>query len=449
MKPKILVIDDDADLRYSLDRVLSTRDYEVLTADSGEQGLEKAEKEKPTVILLDNRMTGISGVETLQHLQHCAADSMVILMTAFGTTQTAIEAMKFGAFDYIIKPFDLKKIIDLTGRAVRAHQDLGDSGEYKPILKSEDYQENLVGNSIAMQEVFKVIGQVAASNATVMITGESGTGKELVARCLFRHSLRSGNPFLAVNCAAIPENLIESELFGHEKGAFTGATAKRIGKFEMCDGGTIFLDEIGDMSPSTQTKILRATQEGEIQRVGGSGSIKINVRLIAATNKDLEQLVETNAFREDLYYRLNVVRLRLPALRERIEDIPALVEFMLQKLKQQHDLAVNRISDDALKQLTQYPWPGNVRELENVVYRSAVIGQGASILMRDLPQEILKGVASDMFKLKDYNEAEIANLFDQLYYALQKKYPEIADMHSAVKEEMQKRAIRGANEIAR
>ncbi len=386
----VLVIDDDTEIRYSLQRVLSGRPFRLLSAASGEEGLKVAGKEKPQVILLDNRMTGMSGLETLQHLRGSVPKCMIILMTAFGTTQTAIEAMKFGAFDYVIKPFDHKKIVNLVDNAVKAWADLYAAGPaYQPLLRSEDYKEGIVGNSEPMQEVFKIIGQVAASDVTVMITGESGTGKELVARCLWQHSHRSQRTFIAVNCAAIPENLIESELFGHEKGSFTGATAQRIGKFELCDGGTIFLDEIGDMTLSTQTKILRAIQEGEIQRVGGSETIKVNVRLIAATNKDLEKLVADKIFREDLYYRLNVVRIKLPPLRERLNDVPALVDFMLQRLANEKKIRVRKVSPEALAALCAYPWPGNVRELENTVYRSGVVAQGDTVLVKDLPREIL------------------------------------------------------------
>jgi two-component system nitrogen regulation response regulator GlnG len=390
----VLVIDDDSEIRYSLQRVLSGRPYRLLTAASGEEGLKVAAKEKPQVILLDNRMTGISGLETLQHLRTTAPKCMIILMTAFGTTQTAIEAMKFGAFDYVIKPFDHKKILTLVENAVKAWGDLyaATGAAYTPLLKSEDYKEGIVGNSEPMQEVFKVIGQVAASDVTVMITGESGTGKELVARCLWQHSHRAKNTFIAVNCAAIPENLIESELFGHEKGSFTGATAQRIGKFELCDGGSIFLDEIGDMTLSTQTKILRAIQEGEIQRVGGSETIKVNVRLIAATNKDLEKLVADKIFREDLYYRLNVVRIKLPPLRERLADVPSLVDFMLQRLASEKKIRARKVSPEALAVLCAYTWPGNVRELENTVYRSGVVAQGDTVLVKDLPREIVAAV---------------------------------------------------------
>ncbi len=390
LKTSILVIDDDSEIRYSLERVLAANGYAVESASSGEEGIERAEKSQPPVVFVDNRMQGITGIETLQHLRSASPHSMVILMTAFGTTQTAIEAMKFGAFDYIIKPFDIKKVLSLVSKAIKAHNDLASAREtqYSPILNSDDYKEGIVGSSEPMQEVFKIIGQVAASDVTVMITGESGTGKELVARCIYRHSHRANRHFVAVNCAAIPENLIESELFGHEKGSFTGATQQRTGKFELCDGGTLFLDEIGDMALPTQTKILRALQEGEIQRVGGNETIKVDVRLIAATNKDLEKMVEEKQFREDLYYRLNVMRIRMPGLRERREDVPALVDFMLQRLSKERRSPVRRVSDEAMRALTLYDWPGNVRELENVVQRSAVVAKGDTILTKDLPLEI-------------------------------------------------------------
>ncbi len=386
--PTILIIDDDNEIRYSLERVFSSRNYRILSAASGEAGIEIIRSESPNVVFLDIRMGGMSGLETLQHIKSLDPNPMVILMTAYGTTQTAIEAMKFGAFDYLMKPFDMKKVIRLTEGALKAHEDLRRIKDYRPVINSEDYQEGIVGHSEAMQTVFKVIGQVASSNVTILITGESGTGKELVSRCIFQHSQRHNKPFVAVNCAALPENLIESELFGHEKGAFTGATSQRQGKFELCDGGTIFLDEIGDMSPPTQTKVLRVIQEGEFQRVGGSKTIKTDVRLIAATNRNLEQMVKEKTFREDLYYRLNVVRIRLPSLRERKEDIPELVEYCLQKLEKNRQSRVKKVSPEAAALLSAYDWPGNVRELENVIYRSAVLAQGNAILVKDLPDEI-------------------------------------------------------------
>jgi DNA-binding NtrC family response regulator len=337
----------------------------------------------------------MGGIETLQHLRSVVPNAMTILMTAFGTTQTAIEAMKYGAFDYIVKPFDVRKVLSLTEKAVASHADLVRSKKnYTPLINSDDYQEGIVGQSEPMQEVFKTIGQVAVSDVTVLITGESGTGKELIARAIWQHSHRGQGPYTAVNCAAIPENLIESELFGHEKGSFTGATQQRIGKFELCDGGTLFLDEIGDMALSTQTKILRALQEGEIQRVGGSAPIKVDVRVIAATNKDVESMVEKKTFREDLYYRLNVMRVRLPALRERTSDIPALIDFMLQRLQRARKSRVRQVSAEAMQMLQNFKWPGNVRELENVIQRAAVVAKGDTILAKDLPAELVAAASS-------------------------------------------------------
>ncbi len=283
-------------------------------------------------MFLDVRMGGMGGIETLRLIRSANPRQLVVLMTAFGTAQTAIEAMKYGAFDYVMKPFDPPKVLALVEAALKTHADLRAVGDYKPAINTEDYKEGIVGSSPVMQEVFKIIGQVTASDVTVMITGESGTGKELVARSIWKHSHRAAKPFIAVNCAAIPENLIESELFGHERGSFTGATGQRLGKFELCDGGTIFLDEIGDMAPATQTKILRVLQAGEIQRVGGTDTIKVDVRVIAATNKDLEEMVKAEDLpREDLYYRLNVVRIRMPALRERVDDVPQIIDFCIQK----------------------------------------------------------------------------------------------------------------------
>ena len=394
--PSILIIDDDNEIRYSLTRVFSSRGYQVAEAASGEQGLAAVKKgPPPDLVFLDVSMGGMGGIEALRLIRSANPRQLVVLMTAFGTAQTAIEAMKYGAFDYVMKPFDPPKVLALAEAALKTHADLQATGDYKPAINTEDYKEGIVGSSPVMQEVFKIIGQVTASDVTVMITGESGTGKELVARSIWKHSHRAGKPFIAVNCAAIPDNLIESELFGHERGSFTGATGQRLGKFELCDGGTIFLDEIGDMAPATQTKILRVLQAGEIQRVGGTETIKVDVRVIAATNKDLEAMVKTKTFREDLYYRLNVVRIKMPALRERSLDIPTIVDFFLQNLAKQRKTKVTRVSSEALGVLGRYPWPGNVRELENVIYRSAIIAQGDAILVNDLPAEIRSATTTE------------------------------------------------------
>jgi len=406
----VLIIDDDAEIRYSLDRVLVGQGLQVISADSGEKGIETAKLEKPTLIFLDNRMGGISGIETLQHLRTAAPQSLVILMTAYGTTQTAIEAMKHGAFDYVLKPFDLAKLKELVSKAFKASKDsLNSEDAYEHLLNSADYAEGIVGSGEKMQQVLKQVGQVAASEATIMITGESGTGKELVARCIHRHSHRSDAPFHAVNCAAIPENLIESELFGHEKGSFTGATEAKAGQFELCHGGTLFLDEIGDMQLPTQTKILRAIQEGEIQRVGATKVKKVDVRLLAATHKNLEEMVQEKTFREDLYYRLNVVRIKTPALRERMEDLPELVDFMLQRLNSEKSTGTAEISKEAMDLLGRYPWPGNVRELENVLHSASVISKGKRILSKDLPATLISEIenkSSSESKSDDKLEAQ-------------------------------------------
>jgi nitrogen regulation protein NR(I) len=385
---KLLLIDDEADMQYSFRRILAPSEIELITASSGEEGLKLLSKLKPDLVIMDVRMGGINGLETLRRLRQIDAKLPVIMMTAYGTTQTAIEAMKLGAYDYLLKPFDVPKLKQTVAGALQAARDMRQVVSYQPLLESEDYDIGIVGRSDAMQNVFKLIGQLAASDATALITGESGTGKELVARAIYHHSRRSDQTFLAVNCAAIPENLLESELFGHEKGAFTGAAAQRIGKFEQCNGGTIFLDEIGDMTLPMQTKILRVLQSGIFERVGGNHQVTVDVRVIAATNKPLEKAVSAKEFREDLFYRLNVVRIHMPPLRERREDIRLLVNYFLRKIAQQQSQQPRSIAPDALAALERYHWPGNVRELENVMRRAIVVTKGDAILVGDLPVEL-------------------------------------------------------------
>src|SRR5271169_6345731 len=367
---KLLLIDDEEDVRYSLQRVFDSPDMELATAASGEEGLKLIPKFKPDLVIMDIRMTGMNGLETLRRLRQNDPKLLVILMTAYGTTQTAIEAMKLGAYDYLLKPFDVPKLKEIIGNALKAARDMKQVVSYEPLLESEDYELGFVGGTESMQQVFKIIGQLAASDATAMITGESGTGKELVARAIYHHSNRSQQPFLAVNCAAIPEQLLESELFGHERGAFTGATMQRIGKFEQCNKGTIFLDEIGDMTPATQTKILRVLQSGTFERVGGNQPIQADVRIIAATNKPLEQAVAARQFREDLFYRLNVVRIHIPPLRERREDVRLLVNYFLKTFARDQQSPPKSIAAGVIRTLAKYHWPGNVRELENVIRRA-------------------------------------------------------------------------------
>jgi nitrogen regulation protein NR(I) len=385
---KLLLIDDEADVQYSFQRIFDSPEMELTTASSGEEGLKAIHKSRPDLVIMDVRMGGMTGLETLRRIRQLDSKLLVILMTAYGTTQTAIEAMKLGAYDYLLKPFDVLKLKEIVSNALKAARDMKQVVSYQPLLEKEDYEQGIVGRSEPMQQVFKLIGQLAVSDATALITGESGTGKELVARAIYHHSNRSTQPFLAVNCAAIPENLLESELFGHERGAFTGATLQRIGKFEQCNRGTLFLDEIGDMTPATQTKILRVLQSGTFERVGGNQPIQVDVRIIAATNKPLEQAVAARQFREDLFYRLNVVRIHIPPLRERREDIPLLVDYFLKKYAQKRVQAPKAMMTGALKCLDKYHWPGNVRELENVIQRALVVAKGDAILLSDLPAEI-------------------------------------------------------------
>jgi len=385
---KLLLIDDEADVRYSFQRIFDSPEIEVTTASSGEEGLKVIPKFKPDLVLMDVRMSGLSGLETLRRIRAADPRLLVILMTAYGTTQTAIEAMKLGAYDYLLKPFDVPRLKELVANALKAARDMKQVVSYEPLLQSEDYELGIVGRSEPMQQVFKLIGQVAASDATALITGESGTGKELVARAIYHHSHRARQPFLAVNCAAIPEQLLESELFGHERGAFTGATLQRIGKFEQCNQGTIFLDEIGDMTPATQTKILRVLQSGTFERVGGNQPIQVDVRVIAATNKNLEQAVASRQFREDLFYRLNVVRIHIPPLRDRRSDIPLLVNYFLEKIAREQQRPPKSIAAGVIRTLEKYHWPGNVRELENVIRRAHVMAKSDAILFGDMPPEI-------------------------------------------------------------
>jgi two-component system nitrogen regulation response regulator GlnG len=386
---KLLLIDDEADVQYSFRRIFDSPDLELHTASSGEEGLKLIPKVKPDLVLSDIRMAGLNGLETLRRIRQIDPRLPVILMTAYGTTQTAIEAMKLGAYDYLLKPFDVPKLKQLVANALKAARDMKQTVALQPQLEQQDYDLGVIGRSEPMQDVFKLIGQLAASDATALITGESGTGKELVARAIYQNSRRAKEPFVAINCAAIPENLLESELFGHEKGAFTGATSQRIGKFEQCNRGTLFLDEIGDMAPATQTKILRVLQNGTFERVGGNSAVQVDVRVIAATNKPLEDAVARKEFREDLFYRLNVVRIHMPPLRERRGDIRLLVDYFLRKIGAASG-GMKSIGEATLAALENFQWPGNVRELENVLRRAVVVAKGPAILIGDLPPEIVQ-----------------------------------------------------------
>ena len=372
---KVLIVDDDESLCYFLERALRKAEYEVETAHDGEDALVKVRADSYDLALLDNIMPpGPSGLEIFRQLHSLDPKLPVIIMTAFGTTETAIEAMRLGAYDYITKPFDLNDILELTERAIEAGKMMAEVVSYPDSPKAES-EVQIVGSSRKMQDVYKQIGQVADSDATVLIRGESGTGKELVARAIYHHSSRRDKPFLSINCAAIPDSLFESELFGHEKGSFTGADRLRIGKFEQADGGTIFLDEIGDMPPQSQAKVLRILQNGTFERLGSNQTRKVDVRIIAATNKPLEQAIKEGKFRGDLYYRLNIVTINIPPLRERKEDIPELVRHFLSSFGR----GTTSITEQAIEKLKNYSWQGNVRELENTVQRASILSKGKVI----------------------------------------------------------------------
>ena len=376
----ILIVDDDKSIRYSLKRMMEGK-YSILTAQNGEEALERVKESSPDLILMDIKMPGRSGIDVLREIKSIDPKSLVIIMTAYGTTETAIEAMKYGAFDYILKPFPIPQMKGLVEKALSLRTMMKQEVIYASTEGEEtDEGERIIGSSPKMQEIYKIVGQIAPSDVTVLLRGESGTGKELFARAIYQHSSRSNLPFLPVNCAAIPDTLLESELFGHEKGSFTGATSRRIGKLEQCQGGTIFLDEIGDMSLSTQAKLLRVLQEKNFERLGGTETIKVDIRLIVATNKDLEEAIGNGKFREDLYYRLNVVSIMIPPLKERKEDIPGLVSYFLKKFNRELKKGIVGITPSAMAKIASYGWPGNVRQLENVLKRAMVLCQGEWIL---------------------------------------------------------------------
>jgi DNA-binding NtrC family response regulator len=394
---KLLVVDDEQSTRESL-RMIFKESFEVLTASSGREALDIVSRVEPQVVILDIIMPGMDGLETLKRLREITVDLPVVMVTATQMVNTAVTAMKLGAFDYVVKPFDVEEIIVIVEKAL---------GQYKlthelKMLRSELEERygfsGLIGKSKEMREIYKTIRLVAEKKATVLIIGDSGTGKELIAKSIHHAGTRKGGPFVAVNCAAIPEGLIESELFGHEKGAFTDARARRTGRFEAADGGTLFLDEISELSLGTQAKILRAIQEMEFTRVGGEESVKVDVRLIAATNKDLEQAMAVGAFRSDLYYRLNVVPIVVPPLARRREDIPLLVNHFLAKYAPAGEGTGKRVSHEALDLLANYHWPGNVRELENMVERLMALCPRETILPGDLPLHLKKNIRLNALK---------------------------------------------------
>ena len=384
----VLIVDDDDSQRRLIEFWLQEEGLSVVTANDGKTGLQAFEQKSPCLVITDLRMPGMDGLDLLGRIKDINQDVPVILVTAFGTVGNAVDAMKLGAADYILKPLNPDELKLCVHRALE-HKELVDENRYLRSFASTAFRfENLVGNARKMRDVFDIAAQVARRDSTVLLMGESGTGKELLAKAVHQNSLRAKKPFVTINCGAIPETLIESELFGHRKGSFTGALADRIGKFEAANEGTVFLDEIGDLTPSLQIRLLRVIQEREIDKIGYPQPIKVNVRIIAATHRNLRTMVEDNQFREDLFYRLSVVTINLPPLRERKEDIPLLVEHFLKKHCGRYQIPLIVVSDEALDALAQHNWPGNVRELENVIEHLVVLGKGEVIKPEHLPAEI-------------------------------------------------------------
>jgi two-component system nitrogen regulation response regulator GlnG len=384
--PLLLVIDDDPLTLECFGLLFAKEEAVVATATTAAEGLKHFSEKRPAVVILDIRLPDQSGLELFRRLQHLNAKVPIIFMTGHGTAGTAIEAMKLGAYDYVVKPLDPHALRQMIQRAMEISRLMLVPAKVGNVDAGCDTAEDiLIGKCPEMQEVYKAIGRVAPQNVTVLILGESGTGKELVARAIYHYSIRLNRPFLAINCAAIPETLLESELFGHEKGSFTGADHKRIGKFEQCSGGTLFLDEIGDMTPLTQTKILRVLQDGQFERVGGNETIKADVRIIAATNRNLSKLIEQGRFRQDLYYRLNVYNISLPPLRERADDLCLLAQHFVRRISRELSKEVEGVCPEALEMLQRHPWPGNVRELQSVLKQAILQATGPVLVPECLP----------------------------------------------------------------
>ncbi|MEQ1908821.1 MAG: sigma-54 dependent transcriptional regulator [Vicinamibacterales bacterium] len=384
-KPRILVIDDESAIRNSLKMTLEYEGYDCVLAATGPEGLTLLEREAPDLVLLDVKMPGMDGLEVLERIRAANETVPVVVVSGHGTISTAVDATKKGAFDFIEKPFASERVLVSLRNALDQRR-LRD--ENRSLKRAVEVRHQIIGDSTALKQVMAAVGKAAPTNATVLIQGESGVGKELVARTIHRNSLRSRERFVQVNCAAIPEELIESELFGHEKGSFTGATEKQTGKFEQADRGTIFLDEVGDMSPKTQAKVLRVLQEGEVERLGSARTTKVDVRVIAATNKNLEEEIEKGSFREDLYFRLAVIPIHVPSLRERPEDIPQLVRHYMDFFSRENNARPRRITQSALEAMQRYRWKGNIRELRNTVERLIIMSPGDTIDLADLPGSI-------------------------------------------------------------
>ncbi|MBN2415074.1 sigma-54-dependent Fis family transcriptional regulator [bacterium] len=388
MKKKLLIVDDEVKITKILSRILEEEGYDVTAVNTGEKGVDTAQQLQPDIVLMDLNLPGISGIEAMARIIDHFPDVIVILITAYGSISSAVEAMKKGAYDYITKPFDNDALI-MTLRRAEEHLNMQkEILHLKDQLKEKYEFKRIVGQSSHIRTVFEHMERVAATDATVLVQGESGTGKELIVRAIHQASARNGKPFVALNCGAIPPNLVESRLFGHEKGAFTDAKERRIGCFEQADGGTLFLDEVGELSLDDQVKLLRAIEERQIVRVGGDREIPVDIRIIAATNKDLGKAVEAGAFRQDLYFRLNVFFIPIPPLRERMEDIPLLVDHFIDKYRQSTAPNVTGISQQAVQRLKMYDWPGNVRELQNAIQSALIMCREGAVLPRHLPLRI-------------------------------------------------------------
>ena len=436
-RPKILLVDDDRQIVTALTRVLSDEGYDVTHAQDGTKGLSLATAEPCDLVITDFKLPGVTGMELVQSLHDARPRLPVILMTAHGTTDTAIEATKLGAYDYLLKPFEMPDLLALVEKAVTHNRVM-----LEPIDISEvsPGHSAIVGKSRAMQEIYKEIGRVAGKPTTVLIRGETGTGKELVARAIYQHSDRANKPFITVNCAAIPETLLESELFGHEKGAFTGADIRRIGRFEQAHQGTIFLDEIGDMSMNTQAKLLRVLQEKSIQRVGGREVIPTDVRVITATHRDLDRAISGKQFREDLYYRLNVVAINIPPLRQRSNDIPDLARYFLMRYAIEFNLEIPAIHPDAIQFLTEQMWPGNVRELENAIRKALALARGYGIGLEEVRQAV------NLSRKPAEDASALSGFIAELIAAASRG--EIRNAHAAVIEEAERELFSQAIKLA-
>ncbi len=389
MKKRVLLVDDEPRVRASLKMVLEPA-YDILEAADAQQGLEAFKRESPSLVLLDVILPGTDGLSVLQTMRSEDSSIPVIMLTGTKSVKTAVDAMKLGAADYLSKPFDIEELRIVVDRTLNSQELEREVRQLRAQVVQRYAFHNLIGKSPSMQEIYGKIEQVADSRTTILVTGESGTGKELVAKAIHYNSSRRERPFIALNCAALPETLIESELFGHEKGSFTDATARRVGQFELANSGTLFLDEIGDLSATTQAKLLRVLQEREFNRIGGVQSIKVDVRIIAATNKNLDELVRKGLFREDLYYRINVIALYLPPLRERGEDIPLLAKHFLVKRIEEEKRPAQEFSKDSLELISRYPWPGNVREMENIVEQAFIWSKGCNVITPEHLPTILR-----------------------------------------------------------